>query len=153
MKVSVFCANKDISKIQVGQGAILSIDGASEEINGVVTSVSHVADCKTRNYEVEVKISNHDLKVADGITVNGKIAVGITGGFFIPSSCIVLSDDGAPGIKIIVDKNRVKFVPIKIVSTQNDGAWVSGPDMGDLKLITIGHEYVVDGAEVAAVPE
>ncbi|MDR1474928.1 MAG: efflux RND transporter periplasmic adaptor subunit [Holosporales bacterium] len=153
MKVVAFCSNKDISKIKVDQSVTLNLDGIKREISGQVIAVSHVADSQTRNYKVEIKIDNPNDQIADGMAVSGKIIIGSAVGFFIPSSAIVLSDDGALGIKIINDDNKPEFIPVSIVSMQDDGAWISGPQMKNLKLITVGQDYVIDGEEIAYVPE
>ena len=63
--------------------------------------------------------------------------------FFIPSSVVTLDNEGKIGIKT-VDKNIVKFEPIKILSDTGKGYWIDASQNENLNLIVMGQEYILE---------
>ncbi|HBF99507.1 MAG TPA: efflux RND transporter periplasmic adaptor subunit, partial [Alphaproteobacteria bacterium] len=39
------------------------------------------------------------------------------------------------------------FIPVKIIADTQDGVWITGPPE-KARIITVGHEYVIDGLPV-----
>jgi len=56
------------------------------------------------------------------------------------------------GVKILRSGNIVKFHPVDIVDSTENGVWISGLPETTV-LITVGQEYVRDGQEVIPVDE
>ncbi len=67
----------------------------------------------------------------------------------ISPGILVLDDNGVVGVRA-VENGVVHFLPVQIISDGPDGMWVGGlPD--HLNVITIGQQFVGDGARVIAV--
>jgi multidrug efflux system membrane fusion protein len=61
-------------------------------------------------------------------------------------------DDGRIGVRIVDDRNIVRFAPVELITQGPEGAWVRG--LADqARVISVGHEYVVAGQEVQPVFE
>jgi multidrug efflux system membrane fusion protein len=59
----------------------------------------------------------------------------------------VLNDAGTIGVRIVDAENKVRFMPVRIVSEGTGGVWVNGlPER--VWLITVGQEEVFDGQVV-----
>ena len=68
----------------------------------------------------------------------------------LPASALTLADDGKFGVRVVDADNKVSFVPLKILSQETDGAWVSGlPDTATV--ITRGQDFVIEGQVVEPV--
>jgi len=55
-------------------------------------------------------------------------------------------------VRIIEQGNRVRFMPVTIVSDSADGMWVTGLPQ-TVTIITVGQEYVTNGQIVNPVPD
>ena len=69
---------------------------------------------------------------------------------FLTPSALSLGDRGELGVKVVDNENTVQFVPIKLLSTTIDGAWVSGVATGS-RIITLGQAFVAVGETVDPV--
>ena len=70
----------------------------------------------------------------------------------ISPAILALDDRGVVGVRIIEQGNRVRFVPVKIISDGPDGMWVAGLPP-TVTIITVGQEYVTNGQVVNPIPE
>ena len=73
--------------------------------------------------------------------------------YFIPSSLATLNGKGQIGIKIIVN-NKVKFIPIEILSDTGNGFWINSNNIekqNKLSIITQGQDFTVDGEKVIII--
>ena len=65
----------------------------------------------------------------------------------IPSSSILLDDDGGLFVRTINNRNLVESFSVKVLGEARDGTWVSGlPRISNV--ITVGQNYVVDTEQV-----
>ena len=71
---------------------------------------------------------------------------------FVSPSAMSLGEDGELGVKAVDENDKVIFLPIKLVSTSIDGAWVSGIP-ADTSVITMGQGFVNVGELVEPVSD
>lgn len=140
-------SEREIGTVNVGRAAnITLIDGRTKQ--GAVTWVSRTADATTRTYRVEISVPNADGSVVGGMTAEVRLPLATINAHLVSPAILTLSDKGEVGVKTLDDQNRVAFVPVDIVSDGPDGVWLGGlPDQ--VRLITAGQDYVVDGQTVA----
>lgn len=118
-----------------------------ETVKGKITSIAMSSDRETRTFRVELEIANTGEKLREGITTELYINLPAVTAHKLPASALTLDDEGRIGVRIVVDGNKVKFAPLKIVSQAADGIWVEGlPDTA--MLIVEGQDFVVDGQTV-----
>ncbi len=118
-----------------------------ETIKGKITSIAMASDRETRTFRVELEVANAGEKLREGITSELYINLPKVTAHKLAASALTLSDEGKLGVRIVVDKNKVKFAPVKIVSQEADGVWVTGlPETA--MLIVEGQDFVVDGQTV-----
>jgi len=66
----------------------------------------------------------------------------------LPPSALTLDDAGRFGVRIVDEASKARFLPVKVLSQEREGTWVTGlPDK--VTVITIGQDFVVDGQTVA----
>jgi multidrug efflux system membrane fusion protein len=120
-----------------------------QEAEGKVTYISSVSDPATRSFPIEIELPNPDHSLRAGVTATAVIDIGTSLAQLLPQSVLTLDDEGALGVRIVEDGNKVAFYPVTIVSDTRDGVWVTGlPNQADV--ITLGQEYVKAGQEVKA---
>ena len=139
-------------RANVTLGSKATITFQNKVIEGKISYIASSANEATRTYKFEVKIPNKDNAITEGLTCSIKIDVATLTAHSISPSLIVLSDKGEIGIRVINGGNIVRFLPVEFLTDENEKIWLSGlPD--EFTIITVGHEYVKDGAEVLPIYE
>ncbi len=135
-------SEKEIINLKVGQKG-LAVLNSGKKVEGYVNYISASADEKTRNFTIQLEIKNPYKNILDGISGEMHIKLKDRRAFFIPSSVVTLDNEGKIGIKT-VDKNIVKFEPIKILSDTGKGYWIDASQNENLNLIVMGQEYILE---------
>lgn len=144
----------NVSERQVNQlhegmpGMIRLIDGT--ERDGIIRFVGPVADPSTRTYRVEMEIPNTDVSIRDGLTAEMEIPVSEADAHFVTPSTLTLNDEGVVGVKVVTPENIVAFRPVEIIADEPGGIWLGGLPR-NIRLITVGQEFVLDGERVEPV--
>ncbi|MGQ7843148.1 efflux RND transporter periplasmic adaptor subunit [Granulosicoccus sp. 3-233] len=144
--VTAQAAQQAVSSLLIGQDVSVDLI-TGESLPGKLTYISSIADPQTRSFRVEARVENPKAALAAGISATLTIPVEQIEAAFITPSALSLGDDGELGIKAVDADNRVYFLPIELVSTSLDGAWVSGIP-AQTRIITLGQGFVALGEEV-----
>ena len=135
----------DVGKLKVGDPISATLV-TGETVAGKVHFVADRADQATRTFRLEVELPNPDAKLRDGVSADIHIPVKQTKAILISPAILVLDDQGAVGVRAIVD-GRVHFFPVKIIEDSPSGMWVAGlPDHATV--ITVGQQFVQEGEHV-----
>lgn len=151
IKVTVNLSEQVMAKVNRDQPVTVSLL-SGERLTGTTHYLSSAADPATRTYRMEVYVDNPDMALIDGLTVSVHVPTTTRESHTIPLSALTLNDAGALGVKIVDNTSRARFVPVAVVSSTSDQAWVTGLDT-NVTLITVGQEFVSDGLEVSPVPD
>ena len=142
-------SERDIARIKTGMAAgVRMVTG--EQVIGEISYIAPNADPKTRTFRVEIEMDNQDRTLRDGVTASSIVNLEPTQAFKVKASWLTLADNGDIGLRGVTENNKVIFIPVKILSQDNDGMWVSGIKPGTA-IITLGHEYVSAGEVVEPV--
>lgn len=145
-KVSVRVSQQGLSQLNPGQPVSVSLI-TGQTLQGKLSFIGSVADPQTRSFAVEAVVQNTDNSVAAGVSASMSIAVEEVEASFVSPATLSLGDDGALGVKAVDDENTVVFLPIALVSSALDGAWVTGiPPQS--RVITRGQGFVSTGEKV-----
>ncbi len=146
IKFKVFVSERDIQPIKLGKTVLITLMDKTE-LEGVVSYISVSAEEKTRTFPVEISLANKDLKIKEGMTVELSIPLPSKKAHKIPSSSLVLNDQGDIGVRSLDLENKVQFHPIEILSSREGYNWVLGLQ-DEISLIIQGQDFVEDGQEV-----
>jgi len=119
-----------------------------QTVRGKVRFVSASAERQTRSFKVEIELENSSQRLLDGVSAAATIEIGSMPAQLIPQSALTLETDGSLGVRILLD-DLVSFRPVQIVGDEARGVWVAGLPQ-NVKIITLGQEYVEDGQQVLA---
>ena len=146
-----YATEREVGALQLGiVGRAELIDGT--ELEGVIGYVANTADPDTRTYRFELEAPNPDMTIRAGITSQLIIETAAESAHFLSPSVLTLTDEGQVGVKAVDEDDRVVFHPVRILQDTADGIWIGGlPD--NVTVITVGHEFVVEGQRVKPVHE
>ncbi|PTU33068.1 efflux RND transporter periplasmic adaptor subunit [Stenotrophobium rhamnosiphilum] len=142
--VSGGVGENDIRYIKVGDSAEAEILG--RQLKGRVKFVSSLADDKTRTFTVDIAVDNPRGEIPAGLSARIRLSVQNIAAQKIPSSLLTLSDNGAIGVKHVVD-GKVVFTKADIVRSNGDAVWITGVP-STISLITRGQGFVAAGESV-----
>lgn len=145
-KVSVRVSQQGLSQLSVGQPVTVSLI-TGQTLQGTVSFIGSVADPQTRSFAVEAVVQNTDNTVAAGVSASMSIAVEEVIATFVSPATLSLGEDGALGVKAVDDQDEVTFLPIELISSALDGAWVTGIP-SQTRVITRGQGFVNTGEKV-----
>ncbi|MEX1034065.1 MAG: efflux RND transporter periplasmic adaptor subunit [Cellvibrionaceae bacterium] len=141
----------EVAAIKIGGLARIRL-ASGENVQASIRYVSRRADDATRTFRVEAVMDNADMRLMSGATAGMDIQVGTVPAHMISASLLTLDDKGELGVRVLDDSKRVRFYRVELVGDASNGVWVTGlPD--STLLITVGHQYVGVGEEVAVVLE
>ncbi len=132
-----------------GSNAKIKISNGFEQ-DAKLTTISPVADQRTRAYAIELEAQN-DNNLPDGLTATAYVQTGETGAYLIPRNAILRNDQGTLGVRTVesIEQSRgtVNFTPVSILNDNEDGLWISGL-VDNSEIIVRGQNYVRSGQNV-----
>ncbi len=142
---------RDMGRVWVGGPAqVTLVDGS--QIDGTIRFVAAEADTTTRTFRIEVELPNPTAAIADGLTAELRLRLGMIAAHRVSPAILMLTDDGVIGVKTLGMGNRARFYPVRIIGDGPDGVWLSGlPDR--VTLITVGQDFVTEGQSVRPIDE
>ncbi|GAB5412928.1 MAG: hypothetical protein Cons2KO_05310 [Congregibacter sp.] len=141
--VTADVSEQDIGYIEVGN-PVTARTSTDQRLSGTVTFVGSQSDDVTRTYPVEITVPNPDYSLRSGLTTVVSVATETVLAHRVSPALFTLDDAGVVGLRAVDKSNRVVFHPVQIVEDAADGAWVTGLP-GEVRLITVGHEFVSSG--------
>ena len=121
-----------------------------QEVRGTLRYIAPAADAATRTYRIEVEAENPDHRIREGITADITIDVDTRMAHFVTPALLSLADDGTIGLKTVDEHSRVRFRRVSIIEDTPSGVWLGGLP-AEVRIITVGQEFVVAGQEVIPV--
>ncbi|TCT05415.1 multidrug efflux system membrane fusion protein [Tepidamorphus gemmatus] len=151
MLVVAQVSERDVGKLKPGMpGRARLVTG--QTVDGTLSYIAPSADPATRTFRIELSVPNPDGELRDGVTAELFIDTETALAHRFSPAILALDDSGVIGVRTIVDGNKVAFVPVHILGSEDGKVWVSGlPD--SVTIITVGQNYVSDGETVEPVFE
>ena len=150
LELVVDVSESDITKIAIGQKALISLSGSREKLTGTVRLVAPIVDSVTRLGAVHITIDQGD-KARAGMYGSAEIVIRQEEGVSLPLTAVNSDESGSSARK--VENGVVKFVNVE--TGIQDGAYVE-----ILKGLTAGEDvvakagaYVRDGDHITPVRE
>lgn len=146
IKIIAEVAERDVAALAAGMpGEARLVSG--ETIRGEVFFVEQRADPATRTFRVEMIAENPEGGIRAGVTSDLAIPLDSEPAHRIPTSILSLNAAGELGVRIVEDGERVRFVPVRLLSDDGEQVWVAGLP-NPARVIILGQDFVADGAEV-----
>lgn len=149
LKAIAQITQQKVASIQENQPVTLEfLDG--RELSGKISLIASLANTSTRTYQLEVRVDNpKQLRVA-GASVTLVIQRPSISAHHLSLARLSLDKQGRLGVKHVNNQQQVVFTPVKLLSSDTNGAWLSGlPEK--TQLITLGGGFVEAGDKVNPV--
>ena len=144
-------SEREVDDIKVGQRASATLVN-SRVLFGRIRYIASVANPATRTFRIELEVANPGGNVRDGVTSEIRVPATPLRAHFLSPALLTLDDDGRLGVRAVDEAKKVLFYAVRIIADRTDGMWVDGlPE--EVRLITVGHEFVRAGQTVAPVPD
>lgn len=139
-------SEREVAQLKPGlEGTAKLVTG--ETVNGKIRHVATSADPATRTFRVELEVPNPELALREGVTADVAVPLATENAHRFSPALLTLDDAGRIGVRIVDDTDTVRFMPVTVLADEADGVWVAGlPE--NVRLITVGQDYVVDGQKV-----
>ena len=128
---------------------VVLLDG--RQLTGRLTFVASAAHPETRSFRIEAELDNPRRMRVAGATATLRIGLEPLLATRLSPAHLNLDEHGKLGVKHVGRNNQVRFSRVQLLSTDNDGAWVSGLPLR-VRLITRGAGFVRRGESVVPVP-
>ncbi|MCB9988240.1 MAG: efflux RND transporter periplasmic adaptor subunit [Rhodospirillales bacterium] len=146
VELSGYISEQKVGLIKAGTEASAILTG-NRAIKGEVSFIASAADPDTRTFAIEMTADNPDYVIVEGLTAEIHIPAREKKAHQISPAIIALNDAGEIGVKVVDDKDTVRFVSVNVLANTPDYMWVTGlPDKA--RLITIGQDFVLEGQQV-----
>ena len=140
LEINISVAERFVSRIQLGQNAILTFDAyPGEEFTAKVTSVSPVLDTTSRSMSVKLKVDPPDDRVKIGMYTRVKLITQTKEQVIvIPRSAVVTRNDADTVFVVDPATSTVNAVPVTVGITVDDKIEITSG-------LTVGAEVVISG--------
>lgn len=124
------------------------LDG--RQLTGTLTFIASSAHPETRSFRIEAELDNPERLRVAGSTATLRIGLAEVLATRLSPAHLNLDEQGKLGVKHVDSGNQVRFSRVRLLSTDNDGAWVAGLPLR-IRLITRGAGFVRPGETVVPV--
>lgn len=128
-------------------------ESPDDEMHAVITRTTQSLDPATRTLLVEIDQPNKDRQLQPGMFINAKLFLhNHPNALTLPTSAIMPGHAGQQSSVLIVERNSVRRVPIKV--GLDDGIWMEVLEglTGDEDVVVVGKSGLADGTPVKASP-
>ena len=109
------------------------------------------ADETTRTFRVEIAADNADYGIRQGLSAEIVLPIASEPAHLISPASLTLDENGQVGVKTVDTENTVGFLPVQVIGEDSEGLWIAGLPP-QLRIITVGQEFVKAGQVVTPVP-
>jgi multidrug efflux system membrane fusion protein len=135
-----------VERLSLGD-AVTARTSTDQRLEGVLSFIGSQSDPTTRTYPIEVTVPNPDYHLRAGLTTVASVETETVLAHRVSPGLFTLNDRGEMGLRAVDRDNRVVFHRVQVVEDAADGTWVTGLP-GDVRLITVGQEFVSGGQRV-----
>jgi membrane fusion protein, multidrug efflux system len=145
VKATADLSAEELRRIDKNENVI--VDNGTKKFTGKITYQSASAEPKFHTFKIEVTIDNPNNELKDGDFVDLIIPNFAQRLHVIPTSTLILGDDGKVGVVIVDDQDKSVFVPIEIEQASQKGMLVK--DLSDtVRIIKNGGQFIKNGQKV-----
>lgn len=143
LTLAIPIAQTKIGKIKIDADVDITFPGLGTR-RGEVGKIAAKANRATRTFNVEIKLDNADGQLRAGMTAEAEIIIGEVKVVKMSPAHLNVQNDGQLTVKVLNEQNRVKIIPVNLVRTAGNFAFISGIEDGAL-LLTAGQAFLSSG--------
>ena len=146
----VFVAERDYTRLQVGQLAELATDGfPGETFAGVVQRIAPVFRQSTRQARVELTVDNTDGRLKPGMFIRATIELDhVANATVVPFAALTTRDEQAGVFQVQPDGDTVRWVAVTPGIREGDWLEVTNAELSG-HVVTLGQQLCNDGGPIS----
>ena len=148
IKILARVSETEIANVRKNQQVDVALV-TGETFTATVTYIAPSANIATRTFDIEAEASNADFAIRDGVTATVKISRPVQQAFEINQSTLVTDEQGLLGVRVVNDSSMSEFVPVELLETSLESAWVTGLT-ADMRVMVVGQRFADVGEPVVA---
>lgn len=148
IKILARVSETEIANVRKNQQVDVALV-TGETFTATVTYIAPSANITTRTFDIEAEASNADFAIRDGVTATVKISRPVQQAFEINQSTLVTDEQGLLGVRVVNDSSMSEFVPVELLETSLESAWVTGLT-ADMRVMVVGQRFADVGEPVVA---
>jgi RND family efflux transporter MFP subunit len=140
-----------LALVQVGDRAIVHVEGLDEPLETGVSAVSDTIDPATRTYLVKMPVANADYRLKAGVFAHVEVLPGAKSNALLVPRDSVRTEDGDPRL-LLVRAGRAEAVPIEVGVVAEDAVEIlRGASLGDEVIVGEAARTIAPGMRVRVV--
>ena len=153
LRAVIYVIERDYPYVKTGQEAILTTDAyPGVEFKGKVARIAQLLEEGTRQAEVQLEISNPELKLKPGMFVRVLLEFASKDNAVIVPRNAIVKRDGQQGVfQVDPGKRIAQFVPVELGISSGNRVEITSPEL-ELPVATLGNHLLTDGVPVL-IPE
>ena len=147
--VQLSVTDRQVVRLAVGDDAEVSLAALGDDpIVAVVSEIADAADPRTGTFAVEVTLRSEDARLRSGMVARVTIVPSAVEALsFLPSQSLV-ETDGLDAVVFVVNGDRVRRRPVRVVRIGPERIGVFAPDLEGATVVTDGAAYLRDGDRI-----
>lgn len=136
-----------IQDVAIGDATTVDIIG-QDKFEAKVAKIASIANDATRTFGVEISLDNQQGRLRAGMSAEASVTIDMVDAFRISPAHLNVNEDGQLTAKIVGQDNRVEIVPVSLVKTAGNSAFISGLPDGAI-VLAAGQAFLSKGESVA----
>ena len=144
-------SDRDVVGLEVGRGAVASIDALGDEVfTAKVSQVAAAASPGTGTFEVELRLDNAPVHIRSGMTAKLEIQRILRPGSVVPVAALTPGETELASV-VAIDNGIAKRWPVRVLFLEGNEVALEESLSGVQKVATEGAPTLKDGLRVKAV--
>jgi RND family efflux transporter MFP subunit len=133
--VSVNLSEIDVSKVQIGQKATITLDSISDKtFTGVVTGVDRIGTTTSNvtQYPSIIKLDSNSNQILPNMSVTANIIISSKNDVLLVPSSAVQTQDGVSAVEVL-QNGQIRYIPVEIgLTSDSQSEIISGLEEGEV---------------------
>lgn len=147
MEMNARVSEADLMRLSVGQRALVTPVGSTEQFEGQIWQLSPVIDPQSRLGTASIAL-DYDPALRPGGFANARIVSGSVDAPQLPESAVMSDEDGQNYVYILDEENRVVRRNVRIGSVSNEGITIREGLRGNERVVQSAGAFLNEGDEV-----
>lgn len=150
MKITASVAETLVPKLKIGDKAVIFVSAVDAEFEGTIRSVEKAANMQTRLYTVTLSVPAEVENLLSGMSADVTFHTNTSQDAVLVPTDAILTNNGNQCVYIVED-DTAKQVTIETGLVGNGVTEVTSGLVGGEQVVTVGQQYLSDGAAVRIV--
>lgn len=151
LDIEVYVSEQQVELLSVTERAEVLVEDTT--VDAHISYISPLARTTTRSFRITLKAPNPNNAIKAGRTVQVRFFAPPEQAFKVPSSAIVLNNEGHTGVFTLSANNEAAFFPVTIIGGGRNSHWVKAAGSEALRIVTLGQGFLNPDTSQTVIPQ